>query len=169
MTGTPTWRMAVADDSLFAYELATALDPRWWRFSRHGLHPHTAMEVASGIAAGATVLDGDGRPVALAVLVETGTTGTGTFEYYALPGTEETARRMAPDLVAAAFAGAPIRRLYHERFEGDPEVLGPVAELFEVEVKYPQFALLDGKYETRCTSVLTRERFDRWWAQRGGR
>lgn len=87
--------------------------------------------------------------------------GTGMFEYFALPTAhaEALARQFAPDLLAAAFTGADIQRLYYERFENDADVFGDMSALFEVEVTYPEFAMIGGRYENRTTSVLTRERF----------
>jgi hypothetical protein len=158
------WRLFEPRDAPFVYELVTKVDPRWWRFSRHGLEPSQLLEIVKGIAAGVIVFDGSGDSVACAVLAEAGSSGTGMFELYALPNAHAHlfARRFAPELIAAAFAGAPIRRLYHERFENDPVLLGDVAHLFEVEVTYPEFALVEGIYERRTTSVLTAPGFAAW-------
>ncbi|MCE9621743.1 MAG: hypothetical protein K8R99_05290 [Actinomycetia bacterium] len=155
------WRLAEASDIPFVYELVTKVDPRWWRFSRGGLEPSVLLSTAQGISAGVIVVDSVNNPVACAILADAGTMGTGMFEYYALPNpqAEALARRFAPELLAAAFAGAPIRRLYYERFENDAEVFGELSAYFEVEVTYPEFAMIDGRYESRTTSVLTLERF----------
>lgn len=160
------WRLADAADIPFVYDLVAAVDPRWWRFSRKGLEPSALLATAGFIAAGAIVLDATERPVACAVLADASPTGTGTLDYFALPTDEAQAlaRHFAPEIVAAAFAGAPVRRLQHERFEGDADVLGDVAPLFETEVVFPEFALVDGRYEARTIAVLTADRFAAWQA-----
>jgi len=156
-----TWRLITPNDTQFVYYLVSKVDPRWWRFSRHGLEPSHLVAIARGTAAGVIVINGYGLPVACALLADTGASGTGILEYFALPNpdAQALARRFARDLVAAAFAGAPIRQLYYERFENDPDVLGEVGALFEVEVTFPEFAMIDGHFETRTTSVLTADRF----------
>jgi hypothetical protein len=161
---TGSWRLIEPHDTAFLYELVAANDPRWWRFSRHGLDPNLVVTIAGTTSAGAVVHDGLGRPVACALLADAGEAGTGTFEYFALADEVALAlaRHHAPALVRAAFDGAPIRRLYHERFERDPDVLGSLAAIFEPEVVFPEFALVDGRFETRVTSVVTREQLDAW-------
>jgi hypothetical protein len=155
------WRLATRADSVFLYELIAAVDPRWWRFSRHGLEPSRLLGVMGQLSSGAVVFDGRQRPVAFAALADTGAAGTGAFEFFALPDPRSTAlaRRFAPELVAAAFAATQIRRLYRERFEGDTDLYGDIDDWFEVEVIYPDFALIDGRYESRIIDVVTRERF----------
>ncbi|MDO8390459.1 MAG: hypothetical protein Q7V57_08225 [Actinomycetota bacterium] len=161
------WRLASASDIPFVYELVTRVDPRWWRFSKGGLEPAHVLASTQAIAAGVIVYNGGLQPVACAILTDAGTSGTGTLEYFALPdeSAQALARAFAPAIVNAAFKGATIRRLYHERFEGDPQILGEMADLFEVEVTYPRFALVGGTLETRTISVLSRERLDAWNAQ----
>lgn len=160
----PQWRLMSPADMPFVYHLITKVDPRWWRFSRGGLEPSRMIEVARSSAAGALVTDGYGKPVACALLADTGASGTGMFEFFALPNpeAEQLAREFAPELIEAAFAGAPIRRLYYERFHNDPDVLGEVGRLFELEVTFPNFASIDGRYEDRTTSVLTADSFRAW-------
>ena len=155
------WRLAEADDLAFIHQLITKVDPRWWRFSRGGLEPAALLATAQGISAGVVVIDEHANPVACAILADAGTMGTGMFEYFAIPTAhaEALARKFAPELLGAAFDGAAIRRLYYERFENDADVFGDLAALFEVEVTYPEFAMIDGQYENRTTSVLTLERF----------
>lgn len=159
-----TWRLAEPTDLPFIYDLVTKVDPRWWRFSRMGLEPMQLLQTAEGTAAGVIVVDERGLPVACAILADAGSSGTGILEYYALPDptSQALARRFAPELVGAAFGGAPIRRLYHERFDGDPDLLGKFSTAFEVEVIFPDFAMIDGYYEGRTVSVLTAERFFEW-------
>lgn len=163
------WRLITPADLAFLYRLVADNDPRWWRFSRHGLEPQRALMTAQGVAAGVIVHDRDGNPVAAALLADAGSAGTGTFDYFALDDdrSRQLARQVAPELINAAFSGAPIRRLYHERFDGDPQLLGVAAELFDVEVTFPDFAFVNGRFETRSISVLTRDRFDMWHAERG--
>jgi hypothetical protein len=162
-----SWRLTVPADMPFIYDLVTQVDPRWWRFSRHGLEPSRLLAVAQATSAGATVVDGFGKPVACALLSDTGTSGTGTLEYFALPDpdSQALASRFAPELIGATFGGAPIRRLYHERFENDQNILGVMAKLFELEVTYPEFAMIDGHLESRTISVITVDKFAAW--QRG--
>jgi len=166
MSDTPpgNWRLFLPADLVFVYELVAELDPRWWRLSRHGLEPARMLALIRAAAAGVVVVDGGGKPVACALLAETGTVGTGLFEYFALPNpeAETVARHFASDLITAAFGGAPVRRLYYERFENDADVLGEVGELFEREVTFPDFAMIDGRYEARVTLSLSRERFAEW-------
>ncbi|MDO8363475.1 MAG: hypothetical protein Q7V88_11310 [Actinomycetota bacterium] len=166
-TKPPWWRLIVPTDLPFLYELVTIVDPRWWRFSRGGLEPQRVLATAQSIAAGVIVHDHDDRPIAAALLADAGASGTGSFEYFAMPDAyaQAIARDLAPELIGAAFDGAPIRRLYHERFEGDPMLLGAAEALFEVEVTYPAFAPIGGRFETRTISVLTSERFGEWRQQ----
>ncbi len=161
-----SWRLMEPGDASFVYELICRVDPRWWRFCHEGLEPGTMLGKLQSIAAGVLVQDTGGRPVAAAVLADAGASGTGNFEYFALPEpqAEAIARRLTPEILAAAFAGAPVRRLYHDRFETDADLRGDTAGLWEVEVVYPEFAMIEGRYESRTTSVLTRERFERWFA-----
>ena len=108
--------------------------------------------------------DQDRRPVAAALLADAGASGTGSFEYFARPdeASEGLARRYAPELIAAAFDGAPVRRLYVERFAGDARLLGDLEALLDAEVHYPQFTRIGGRWEDRTIAVLTRERFQEW-------
>jgi hypothetical protein len=160
----PGWRLVSPADLPFLYEMVTLVDPRWWRFSRDGLDPQQVLAKATTIAAGALVYDRDRRPVAAALLADAGASGTGSFEYFSRPdeASEMLARRFAPELIAAAFAGAPVRRLYVERFEHDLRLLGELEGLLVEEVRYPEFALIAGRWEDRTISVLTRERFEQW-------
>ncbi len=160
----PGWRLAQQADAPFIYELVTQVDPRWWRFSRAGLEPSRLLATAGTIAAGVIVHDALQRPMACGVLADAGASGTGTMEYFArpTPEAEELARQFAPDLVIAAFSGAPIRRLYLERFDGDPRLFGDLEDEFEVEVRYPSYAMIGGVLEGRTVSVLTHERFAAW-------
>jgi len=156
------WRLAEPTDLPFVYRLVTQVDPRWYRFSRNGLEPSGMLELLAGIAAGAVVLDDYGQPIACALLTDAGSSGTGAFEYFALPTpqAQQLARSVAPDLLAAVFSASKLRRLYVERFDNDPMVLGEAAHLFEAEVVLPDFLRIDGIYEARTTLVLTAER---WW------
>jgi hypothetical protein len=161
-----SWRLANQTDAPFLYDLITMVDPRWWRFSRSGLDPRGVLQLIDTVSAAVVVLDSLDRPVACAVLADSGASGTATFEYFALP-TEEAravAAHFAGQIIAAAFAGTSVRRLYHERFESDPELLGDTTPLWELEVTYPEFALIEGRHQARTISVLTRARFDRWMA-----
>jgi hypothetical protein len=160
----PGWRLVTPADLPFLYELVTLVDPRWWRFSRDGLEPQQVLAKAQTIAAGALVVDHQQRPVAAALLADAGASGTGSFEYFARPDAacEELAGAFAPELIAAAFAGAPVRRLYIERFDHDPRLLGELEALLVEEVRYPEFAMIAGRWEDRTIAVLTRERFEQW-------
>lgn len=159
-----SWRLFDPADMPFVYHLVTKVDPRWWRFSRHGLEPSKLLQTAQGIAAGVIIVDGFGSPVACALLADAGSSGTGALEFFALPDpqSEALARRFASELIDAAFKGAPIRQLYYERFENDADVLGEVADLFEVEVTYPDFAMIDGAFENRTIAMLTAKDFKAW-------
>ena len=159
-----SWRLLTEADLPFVYHLITKVDPRWWRFSRGGLEPSHVLQTTRSAAAGVMLIDESGIPAACAILTDDGASGTGTLDYFALPNphAETIARRLAPELIAAAFNGASIRRLYHERFENDPDLFGELSSMFEVEVTYPDFALVAGRYENRTISVLTAERFAEW-------
>lgn len=162
-----SWRLAGQTDVPFLYDLITIVDPRWWRFSRNGLDPRGVLQLIDTVTAAVVVVDATQRPVACAILVDAGASGTATFEYFALPDAEAlaTANHFAAQIVAAAFAGTSIRRLYHERFETDPFVLGETQELWELEVTYPEFALVEGRHQARTISALTRDRFEAWTAE----
>lgn len=159
-----SWRLLVPADTPFVYYLVAQVDPRWWRFSRHGLEPMRLLETAKSAAAGVLIADEYGQPMACAILADAGASDTGILEYFALPNprSQELARRFAPEIVGAAFDGAAIRRIYFERFKSDPDLLGELSTLFEVEVTYPEFAMIDGRYEDRTTLALTSERFASW-------
>jgi len=156
------WRLASPADLPFVYRLVTEVDPRWYRFSRHGLEPSSMIALMGSIAGGAIVHDSNGQPVACALLADSSESGTGHLEYYALPTphAERCAALAAPDLLGAVFAASTPRRLYVERFENDPQLLGDAAHLFTPEVVLPDFLLIDGTYEDRTTLVLTA---DVWW------
>lgn len=156
-----SWRLASPRDVPFLYELVGLVDPRWWRFSRHGLAPQAVTSMLGSVAAGAIVTAPDGSDVAAAVLADGGSSGTGTIEFFARPDaeSERIARMAAPVVLAAAFNGVPIRRLYRERFEGDADVWGVTDSWFEREVTYPDYALIGGRYEARHIDVLTAERY----------
>ncbi len=157
------WRLAEPSDLPFVYRLVTQVDPRWYRFSRHGLEPSGMIELMGSIAGGAIVHDSLGEPMACALLADSSESGTGHFEYYALPTVHAArcAALAAPDLLGAVFAASSPRRLYVERFENDPELFGKAAHLFTTEVVLPDFMLIDGIYEQRTTLVLCA---DDWWA-----
>ncbi|HQZ36404.1 MAG TPA: hypothetical protein PK020_18400 [Ilumatobacteraceae bacterium] len=157
------WRLADPSDMPFVYRLVTQVDPRWYRFSRHGLEPSGMLGLMASIAGGAIVHDWLGEPVACALLADSSESGTGHLEYYALPTAhaEHCAALAAPDLLGALFSASSPRRLYVERFENDPHILGEAEHLFTTEVVLPRFMLIDGTYEDRTTLVLTA---DDWWA-----
>ena len=167
-SSTVQWRLATPADMPFVYRLVTQVDPRWYRFSRHGLEPHAMITLMGSIAGGAIVHDAIGEPVACALLVDSSESGTGNFEYYALPTAhaQQCAAVAAPDLLGAIFSASSPRRLYVERFENDPLLLGEAAHLFTTEVVLPDFLLIDGAYEARTTLVLTA---DVWWPWHGAR
>ena len=73
---------------------------------------------------------------------------------------ERCAALAAPDLLGAVFASSSPRRLYVERFDNDPLLLGDAEGLFTPEVVLPDFIRIDGEYEARTTLVLTA---DAWW------
>ncbi|MDP2290404.1 MAG: hypothetical protein Q8M22_04405 [Actinomycetota bacterium] len=156
------WRLATPADLPFVYRLVTQVDPRWYRFSRHGLEPSGMIGLMGGIAAGAIVHDSLDEPVACALLADSSASGTGTFEYYALPTphAQRCAALAAPDLLGAVFATSSPRRLYVERFDNDPHLLGDAEQLLTPEVVLPDFIRIDGVYEARTTMVLTA---DAWW------
>jgi hypothetical protein len=158
-----SWRLADARDIAFVYELVTAIDPRWWRFSRHGLDPRRLILSVESIAAAAAVLDDDGGSIGFSILADvSGTSAVGQFEVFAMPGHDVAVASVVPELVAAAFAGAPVRKLFHERFDDDPDLLAAMAGAWAREVTLPEFALLGGKFVDRHIFGLSRAEYEHW-------
>lgn len=162
-----SWRLFEPHDLTFAYQLASIVDPRWWAVSRSGLSPQNVVARASTFSAGVVVVDSDGYDTGLAVLRETGTASTGALDVWALPTAASVAavESVIVELLASAFTLSNIRALYHDRFENDPYLLGATESLWETEVVYPEFALIDGRYESRATRVLQRDKFEARFAR----
>lgn len=161
-----SWRLAGPHDISFVYELVTTLDPRWWRFSRHGLDPRRLIASAESVAAGATVFDDTGSAIGFSALADvSGTSAVGQFEVFAWPGHEAEVARVVPELVAAAFAGAPIRKLFHERFDDDPDLLAVMGAAWQREATLPEFAMIGGRFVDRHIFGLSRAEHERWSAR----
>lgn len=159
-SGVPTWRLANASDLPFLYHLAAVVDPRWWHVSRRSLHPDRIVECIGAFAAGAVVLDG-GRPCAFAGLRGQQGSDVATIDIHALPdgASIEAMRQVVGELVTAAFAASPVSRLLYERFDDDVDLLGQTAGFWDLEVRLPEFARVDGRYADRLTFATTRDRF----------
>lgn len=155
------WRLFETADVLFAYQLAVGNDPRWWRVSRRGLAPESVVQVLSEYSAGVVIADRSGD-VGIAALAEVGAAGTGLLEVWSLPddGARKSVASVMVELIASVFGVSGIRCLYHERFDGDPWILGRTETLWRTEVTYPDFALVDGSYEARHIRVLQRDEFE---------
>ena len=113
------------------------------------------------------VFDDDaGNACGIAALAEVGRgSGTAMLDLIAAPDDDAIAvvRRSARQAVAAAFLGTPIRHLYFERFDDDPDLLTEMS-CWVHEVTLPEFALVDGRYADRLTFGLSRAEFDQWSA-----
>ena len=158
-----SWRLANAADIPFVYDLVAAIDPRWWRFSRHGLDPRRLLGVVESVAAAAAIIADDARPIGFSILADvSGTSAVGAFEVFAVPGHEDEVAWMVPDIVGAAFGGAPVRKLFYERFDDDPDLLVHMSGAWQHEVTLPGFALIGGRYVDRQILGLSRDQHDRW-------
>jgi hypothetical protein len=158
-----SWRLAGAADIPFVYELVAIIDPRWWRFSRHGLDPRRLLGSVESVAAAAAITDDDGRPIGFSILADvSGTSAVGAFEVFAVPGHEDAVASMVPEIVGAAFAGAPVRKLFYERFDDDPDLLVHMAGAWQQEVTLPAFAMVGGRYVDRHIFGVSREQHARW-------
>lgn len=157
----PSWRLFEPSDLIFAYDIAVANDPRWWRVCKHGLSPQTVLDAAQSFAA-AVIISGPDGDVGIATLCETGSAGTGTLDVWTLPDTSsrQCVEAVIVELIASAFGVSGIRALYHERFESDPYLLGVTEPYWRPEVVFPDFAMIEGCYETRTQRVLRREEFE---------
>jgi hypothetical protein len=160
------WRLAGAADIPFVYELVATIDPRWWRFSRHGLDPRRLLGSIESVAAAAAIMDDDGQSIGFSILADvSGTSAVGAFEVFALPGHEDAVAATVPEIVGAAFAGAPVRKLFYERFDDDPDLLVHMAGAWQQEVTLPAFALIGGRYVDRYIFGLSREQHAQWSGQ----
>ncbi|MEO8698157.1 MAG: hypothetical protein ABI658_31985 [Acidimicrobiales bacterium] len=158
-----TWRLAGPADIPFVYELVATIDPRWWRFSRHGLDPRRLLDSVESVAAAAAIMNDEGQSIGFSILADvSGTSAVGAFEVFALPGHESEVASMVPEIVGAAFAGAPVRKLFYERFDDDPDLLAQMADAWQREVTLPEFALIGGNYVDRHIFGLSREQHERW-------
>ena len=156
-----TWRLSTPSDTLFAYQVAVANDPRWWRACKNGLSPQSVIEVAKSFAAG-VVISNEARDLGIAFLSETGAAGTGMLDIWSLQDSEaiESVSDIIPEILSAAFSASNIRALYFERFENDVDLLGDSRPWWKLQIEYPDFAMIQGKYENRTCWVLTRSDFE---------
>lgn len=118
---------------------------------------------ADSVAAGAVILDDSQVPVGFSILADvSGTSAVGAFEAFAVPGHEDDVALQVVDIVAAAFAGAPVRKLFYERFDDDPDLIVQMAGAWQKEVTLPAFALIGGRYVDRHIFGLSREQHTQW-------
>lgn len=152
------WRLFEPADVMFAYHLAAILGPRWWSVTKNGMSPESTVAAISRFAAGVTILSGD-TPIGIATLGETGAAGTGVFEVKCdnKPTIVELVSHAVPELLWSAFAMSDVRALYHSRFDSDPELRGTTLPLWVDEVRFPEYLLIEGRYEGMTQSVLHRE------------
>jgi len=160
-TSDVTWRLSTPSDIQFAYQVAVANDPRWWRACKNGLSPRTVIEVAQSFAAG-VVISNEARDLGIAVLSETGAAATGMLDVWSLQDSEaiESVSDIIPEILGAAFSASNIRALYFERFENDVDLLGYSRPWWKLQIEYPDFAMIQGKYENRTCWVMTRSDFE---------
>lgn len=156
-----SWRLFEPSDLIFAYDIAIANDPRWWRVCKRGLSPLTVVEAAQSFAA-AVIISGSDGDVGIATLSETGSAGTGTLDIWTIPtaSARSCVESVIVELIASAFGVSGIRALYHERFESDPYVLGVTEPFWRTAVVFPDFAMIEGRYESRTQRILRREDFE---------
>lgn len=112
----------------------------------------------------AIFLDETGTECGVAGLVATGTgLDTGMLDIVAAPDvhSRQVVRRTVPQVVRAAFQGAPVRHLYHDRFDDDPDLLSGM-DVWELEVTLPEFAQVNGRYADRLTFGLSRSEYEQW-------
>ena len=112
--------------------------------------------------AAGVVIAGPEGDVGIAALSDVGGSGSAMLDIWSIPD-EHAHRRIEEvivELIASAFGVSGIRSLYHERFEGDPWLLGATEPLWQTQVVFPEFASIDGRYETRTQRVLWRSEFE---------
>ena len=110
--------------------------------------------------------DAAGKPCGMAALAEVGSgSGTALLDMVALPDPHSVSvvRLLAHESVSAAFQGAPIRHIYFERFDDDPDLISEMT-CWTHEVTLPEFAMVDGRYSDRLTFGVSRAEFERWEA-----
>ena len=118
---------------------------------------------ADSVAAGAVILDDSQVPVGFSILADvSGTSAVGAFEVFAVPGHEDAVASQVTEIVGAAFAGAPVRKLFYERFDDDPDLIVHMAGSWQKEVTLPAFALIGGRYVDRHIFGLSREQHTQW-------
>ncbi|MFZ9157763.1 MAG: hypothetical protein ACO230_06680 [Ilumatobacteraceae bacterium] len=147
---------------MFAYHLAAVLGPRWWSVTKNGMSPESTVAAISRFAAGVTILSGD-MPIGIATLGQTGAAGTGVFDVKCVlePDVVDLVSQVVPELLWSAFAMSDVRALYHSRFEGDPELRGTTLPLWVDEIHFPEYLLIEGRYEGMTQSVLHRDVLER--------
>ncbi|MEL6890372.1 MAG: hypothetical protein AAFP84_02145 [Actinomycetota bacterium] len=167
-TDTASWRFAEPSDAGFLYDLAVALDPRIWRFSKHGTAPFRALETVGEYEIIAVLEQPDSGPFGFAGLVDL--TGDGRCAQLDLhtapvPGAADAARSVITEVLDAAFANGQIQHLYIERFDDDPDLIGHL-DAFRLEVEIPEFAFVGGRLASRLTYGLSRDEYLTWFDTR---
>jgi len=112
--------------------------------------------------AAGVVITGPEGDVGIATLSDVGGSGTGMLDVWSIPG-EDARRRIEEvivELIASAFGVSDLRALYHERFDRDPWLLGATEPLWRTEVVFPEFASIEGRFESRTQRVLWRSDFE---------
>ena len=167
LTASGAWRFAQAPDMPFLYHLAAAVEPRWWRITRGGASPSVVMSAIQQCDAVGVVLDADGEPVGAAALAEGSmVASTAVLDLVALPNdaARATVAAVAPDIVRAGLQGGALRALYHQCFDDDPDLLGTTRPLWVEEVRFPDYALVDGHWRDRSLLTLTAAAHEAWTA-----
>ena len=157
------WRIAEHADAPFLYQFLLDTDPLWWRVARHGTAPDRALASFSQYDAVLIIFDTDEIPVGVAALAEVSTGGgTGTLELVSYPDEHsvEASRAAVAEIVESVFEMAPIRHLYVERFDEQPDLLTAMPGQWALEVRMPEFAYVDGRLADRLTFGLTRSEFE---------
>ncbi len=146
----------------FLYHLAVTTEPAWWRVTRLGAAPPLVLQRLQQCDALAVVMAPSGDLVGAAALAEGSlVAATAVLDLQALPEPEAQAvvAALAPDIVRAGFEGAGLRRLYHDRFDGEPDLLGATSPHWAAEVRYPDHARIDGALRARTTYALGSDTF----------
>ena len=146
----------------FLYHLAVTTEPGWWRITRFGAAPPVVLQRLQQCDALAVVTAPSGDLVGAAALAEGSlVAATAVLDLQALPDpdAQSIVAALAPDIVRAGFEGAGLRRLYHDRFDGEPDLLGATAPHWTAEVRYPDHARIGGVLRARTTYALGADTF----------
>lgn len=156
------WRIVDDDDAIALYRLLTTTEPSWWRMVRVGLAPATVLAQAS-IYNAMVAIETDGQLVGVAALTDITVGGiSGTLDLVAMPDSVDVVRSVTPAIITSIFRALPLAHLHHERFDGEPDLLGMMSPIWQHEVTFPEFALVEGRYADRLVYGVSRYEADQW-------